>query len=338
MIRQLIVLFFSFSLLIGSFANANEITLYTQRHYDSDKALIAQFTEKTGIKVNVVQAGADELIERLSAEGDNSPADMFMTVDAGRLERAKTAGLLQPLDSDLLKQRIPVSFRDPEGHWFGFSMRARILAYAKERVSADELESYEALANAEWRGRILVRSSSNIYNQSLMASIIAEHGVIGARDWANAISDNMARPPQGSDRDQMRAVAAGLGDVAIVNTYYLGLLLNSTDPKDRSVGESLAIFFPNQERRGTHVNVSGAGITKSSKNKENAVKFLEFLISDGAQATFPAATHEYPVAKGVEWSELQKSWGEFKVDPLYLGVLGDLNEAAIRVFNESDWR
>lgn len=324
-------------LLFSGLVSADQITLYSHRHYESDTALFAKFTEKTGIKVNVVKAKADELIERLKAEGDNTKADILITADAGRLERAKSEGVLQAVDSKVLKERIPAAYRDPESMWFGFTMRARIIAYAKDRVKPTDLSTYAALADKDWRARILVRSSSNIYNQSLMASIVEKQGREKALAWASAVRKNMARPPQGSDRDQMRAVVAGLGDVAVVNTYYVGLLANSSEEKDRKVADSIGIFFPNQKAGGTHVNVSGAGLTKASKNVAAATKFLEFLASDEAQSSFPHATYEYPVVEGIEWSDLLKSWGEFKADSLNLSKLGVQNEAAVEVFNEAGW-
>tara|TARA_Y100000588_G_C14277234_1_gene934983 strand:+ start:3813 stop:4829 length:1017 start_codon:yes stop_codon:yes gene_type:complete len=335
--KNVTLLLSSFLLCLDLFASAEEITLYSHRHYESDEALYAKFTKQTGIKVNVVKAGADELIERLKAEGANSKADLLMTVDAGRLQRAKAADLLQSVDSGVLAERIPTAYRDHDNQWFGLSMRARILVYAKGRVKPGELKSYEDLADPRWRGRIAVRSSSSIYNQSLLASIIVEHGVHEARAWAKAVRKNMARPPQGSDRDQMRAVFGGLADIAIVNTYYMGLLINSSEVKDRAVGKDMALFFPNQKGRGAHVNVSGAGVTKSSKNIEAAIRLLEFLVSDEAQASFPQTTYEYPVVEGVPWSDLQKSWGKFRADSLNLGILGELNEAAVTVFNEAGW-
>jgi iron(III) transport system substrate-binding protein len=313
------------------------ITLYSHRHYESDEKLFKTFTKQTGITVNVVKASADELIERLKAEGANTVADVLMTADAGRLQRAKAAGLLQPIDSTILTERIPAALRDPHATWFGFTQRARIIAYAKERVSAEELSSYEDLVDPKWKSRVVIRSSSNIYNQSLLASMIAAHGEDAARDWARAMRGNMARPPQGSDRDQMRAVAAGLADIAVVNTYYVGLLLNSSDARDRTVGAAMGVFFPNQDGRGTHVNVSGAGVTKASKNRAAAVKFLEFLSSEEAQASFPQATYEYPVVEGIPWSDLQKGWGEFRADSLNLATLGELNEKAGELFNEAGW-
>ncbi len=325
------------TLLVVTSLQAEELTLYSHRHYPSDDALFAKFTEQTGIKINVVKAGADELIERVKAEGDNTAADILITADAGRLERAKAAGVLQPVESEILATRIPANLRDPENQWFGFALRARVLAYAKDRVKPEDLSTYEALAGHEWKGRILVRSSSNIYNQSLLASIIAANGSEKALKWAEAVRNNMARPPQGSDRDQVRAVAKGLGDVAIVNTYYIGLLATSDEASDREAAEAVAIFFPNQEDRGTHVNVSGAGVTKATRNKEAALKFLEFLASDEAQKSFPQATYEYPVVEGIEWSDLQKGWGEFKADDLNLSKLGEFNEEAVMIFNKAGW-
>lgn len=318
-------------------ALADEVTLYSHRHYEADEVLYRQFTDQTGIKVNVVKASADELIERLKAEGENTKADILMTADAGRLYRAKAFGLLQSVESPVLSSRIPASLRDTEGQWFAFTKRARIFAYAPDRVKPEELSSYEDLANEKWKGRIVARSSSNIYNQSLLASIIAAHGEEEAANWAKAVRGNMARPPQGSDRDQMRAVHAGLADLAIVNTYYVGLLVNSEDPEDQDVGNSLKLFFPNRDDRGTHINVSGAGVTKHAKNKAGAVQFLEYLASDEAQKSFPMTTSEYPVVEGISWSPLQEKWGKFEGDSLNLSTLGELNEKAVETFNKAGW-
>jgi len=317
---------------------AGEITLYTHRHYEADEKLFGQFTKETGIKVNVVKSGADQLMERLKQEGENSPADLLMTADAGRLHRAKDQGLLQPAESKILIEKIPAALRDPDGQWFGFTSRARVIIYSKDRIKPEELSTYEDLTDEKWKGRILVRSSSNIYNQSLLASIIAAHGEDKALVWARAVRKNMARPPQGSDRDQMRGVAAGLADIAIANTYYVGLLTNSADPKDREVAKKIGVFFPNQDDRGAHINVSGAGVVKTSDNKADAVKLLEFLASEAAQASFPNATSEYPVVEDVAWSDLLKSWGDFKADTLNLGKLGSLNKAAVKIFGRADWQ
>lgn len=314
-----------------------QINIYSHRHYDSDKILFKKFTDQTGIKINVIKGSADQLIERLISEGGNSPADILFTVDAGRLHRAKVAGILQPIESKILSENIPPSMRDEDGYWFGLTVRARVLVYSKERVTPDQLSTYEDLANRKWRGKIAVRSSSNIYNQSLMASIIASNGSRKALTWAKSIRKNMARAPRGSDRDQARAVAAGLADVAIMNTYYLGILANSPDAKDREVFKKVSVFFPNQNDRGTHINISGAGITKSSKNKKDAIKFLEFLSGSDSQKTFGSVNYEYPIKIEANQSELLNSWGPFKYDKLNLSVLGANNAEAVKLFDKAGW-
>ncbi|MDA3874396.1 MAG: Fe(3+) ABC transporter substrate-binding protein [Kiritimatiellae bacterium] len=322
----------------AGFLTANEpLVVYSHRHYAADEKLFTSFTETTGIPVQVLKAGANELMERLKSEGDRTRADILITADAGRLEEAKAAGFLAPIQSETLTSRIPEPYRDVDSHWFGFTRRARVLVYAPDRVTPKELSTYEDLADPKWRGRLLCRSSNNIYNQSLLASMISANGEDDALERARDVSRNMARPPQGSDRDQIRAVAAGLGDVAIVNTYYLGLLLTSPDPNVRELAKPLRIFFPNQEGRGTHVNISGGGVLKSSEHKENAVRLLEFLVSDQAQKVFPATTYEYPVVEGVEWSDLQKSWGRFKADDLNLTQLGEAGKKAVQLFNLAGW-
>ena len=314
-----------------------QINIYSHRHYDSDKILFKKFTDQTGIKINVIKGSADQLIERLISEGGNSPADILFTVDAGRLHRAKVAGILQPIESKILSENIPPSMRDEDDYWFGLTVRARVLVYSKKRVTPDQLSTYEDLANRKWRGKIAVRSSSNIYNQSLMASIIASNGSRKALSWAKSIRKNMARAPRGSDRDQARAVAAGLADVAIMNTYYLGILANSPDAKDREVFKKVSVFFPNQNDRGTHINISGAGITKSSKNKKDAIKFLEFLSGSDSQKTFGSVNYEYPIKIEANQSELLNSWGPFKYDKLNLSVLGANNAEAVKLFDKAGW-
>ena len=266
-----------------------------------------------------------------------------MTVDAGRLVRAQSMGLLQPVTSALLEANVPAHLRDPEGHWFGLTQRARVIVYHPDRVSPDELSTYADLTHPKWAGRILIRSSSNIYNQSLLASIIANEGEAEAAAWAAGMVANMARTPQGNDRDQMKAVAAGEGDLAVVNTYYVGLLINSGDEYEREVGAQVRVFFPNQDAagqdgRGAHVNVSGAGVTKSAGNLDNAVKLLEFLTGAEAQELFSAANHEYPVNPAVSPSPLLQSWGDFTADDLPLHRLGELNADAVRVFDHAGWR
>ncbi len=314
-----------------------QINIYSHRHYDSDKILFNKFTEKTGIEINIIKGSADQLIERLINEGENSPADILLTVDAGRLYRAKIANILEPVNSSLLKKNIPHNFRDPENYWFGFSVRARVLVHSKDRVKPNELSTYEDLATSKWKGRIAVRSSSNIYNQSLMSSIIEVHGSEEAHKWARAVRSNMARAPRGSDRDQARAVAAGLADVAIMNTYYIGKLKNSKDPKDREVADKVSVFFPNQNNRGTHVNISGGGLVKTSKNKKDAIKFLEFLSTQESQDVFGNINYEYPVNIKNNKSELLKSWGDFKFDKINLSILGKNNSEAVKIFDKAGW-
>lgn len=313
------------------------VNVYSHRHYDTDQQLFKRFEELTGIEVKVVKASADELIQRLEAEGQASPADVLITVDAGRLHRAKSKGLLEPIDSSTLKSNIPVNLRDPEGYWFGLTKRARVVVFSKDRVDPADLATYEALVNSEWKGKILVRSSSNIYNQSLLASLIAASGREAAKSWAQGIAANFARSPKGNDRDQVKAIAAGEGDVAIVNTYYLGRLLNSDNPEERKAGQAVGVFFPNQDGRGTHINVSGAGLTSSSKNRENAIRFLEFLSGEEAQSAFAQANFEYPANERVEASELLDSWGKFKGDPVNLAELGRNNSEAVKIFDEVGW-
>ena len=320
-----------------STASQAQLNIYSHRHYDSDKVLFKKFTEKTGIEINIVKGSADQLIQRLISEGENSPADILLTVDAGRLYRAKEAGLLQPIRSRTLYRNIPSSLRDPDNEWFALTVRARVIVYSKERVSRDDLSTYEDLASSKWKGRIAVRSSSNIYNQSLMASLIEVNGKKKALDWAKAVRLNMARAPRGSDRDQARAVAAGIADIAIMNTYYIGKLASSSDPKDREVVKKVAIFFPNQKNRGTHINISGAGVTISAKNKENAIKFLEFLSSAESQDVFGSINFEYPVKIANNKSELLKSWGSFKSDKLNLSILGKRNSDAVKLFDKAGW-
>ena len=314
-----------------------DLNIYTHRHYDSDKLLFKKFTDLTGIKINVIKGGADQLIQRLISEGENSPADVLLTVDAGRLERAKSLELLKPVYSDILIKNIPINMRDYDNHWFGLTVRARVIVYSKERVNKNELSTYEDLANPKWKGRIVARSSNNIYNQSLMASIINANGSDSALDWAKAVRANMARKPRGNDRDQARAVASGIADLAIINTYYLGLLENSTDSKDRKVAKKLGVFFPNQNNRGTHINVSGGAVTASSKNVEQAIRFLEFLTNEENQKVFSGVNYEYPLRFKHIDSKTLLSWGSFKTDSINLSILGKNNAKAVKLFDIANW-
>ncbi|WP_372869418.1 Fe(3+) ABC transporter substrate-binding protein [Planomicrobium okeanokoites] len=318
--------------------DSKEVNLYTARHYDVDDELYAKFEEETGIKVNLIKGEADELLERIKREGDATQADLFLTADAGRLHRAKTDELLQPVSSDLLDEQVPENFQDSDQMWYGLTKRARVILYDKETVKPEDLSTYEALTEEQWNGRVLIRSSENVYNQSLLASFIEINGEEQAKEWAAGMVNNFARDPEGGDRDQAKAIAAGIGDVAIMNTYYFGQMLNSEDPEEVKVAEGLGVFFPNQDTTGTHVNVSGAGVVKAAKNKDNAVKLLEFLSAPEAQETFASANYEYPVNPNVEPSELLASWGEFKEQDIPLSVLGDNNSKSILIFNEVGWK
>jgi iron(III) transport system substrate-binding protein len=318
--------------------NTDVLNVYTHRHYESDQELFKRFEEQTGIKVNVINATADELIQKMTLEGRNSPADVLITVDAGRLHRAKESELLQSIESSILDSIVPGHLKDKDNKWFALTKRARVIAYAKDRVNPEELSSFEALTNEKWKNKLLIRSSGNIYNQSLLASIIANHGDEVAKEWVSGIVKNMTRTPRGNDRDQVKAVAAGEGDLAIVNTYYIGLMANSSNPEEVSVAQSIGIFFPNQETTGTHINVSGAGVARYAPNKENAIKFIEFLLSEEAQSLFALSNFEYPVNINVEVSETLLQWGDFREDTLSLSLLGENNKKAVILFDEGGWR
>lgn len=317
---------------------AEELTVYTHRHYESDQDLFKQFEKETNIKLNIVNASADELIQKMSLEGEQSPADVLITVDAGRLYRAKSQNLLQPISSQLIDSIVPTHLKDENGQWVGLTKRARVIAYSKEEVDPTKLSTYEELTSEQWQEDILVRSSSNIYNQSLLASIIANNDKAFAEKWAQGIVDNMARAPKGNDRDQVKAVANNEGQLAIVNTYYIGKLLNSEDENEVKAGESVTIFFPNQETTGTHINVSGIGIAKYSPNKENAIKFIEFLLKEDAQNIFAGSNYEYPVNPNVEPTGILKEWGDFKEDKLPLNELGKNNKEAVIIFDKVGWK
>ncbi len=314
------------------------VNLYSHRHYDTDKELFALFTERTGIEVNIVQAGDDELMARLEAEGAKSQCDLFITADAGRLGLAQQRGLLQPVRSKVLEANIPAHLRDPEGHWFGLTMRARVIAYNKQKVNGSDLGTYAALTDPKWKGRLLVRSSENVYNQSLVAAMIERSGEQAAYDWAKDIVANMARQPQGGDTDQLLAVAEGIGDVAIVNSYYVGKLMAGTEPEKQRARDVLAVAFPSMGGHGTHVNVSGGGVARHAPNPENAIALLEFLISDEAQALFAGGNKEYPVKPGIPIPAELAAFGEFTADTLDLVVLARNNAQAVKIMTAAGWR
>jgi len=323
-------------------AETEEVNLYSARKEALIKPLLERFTKETGIEVNLVTGKADALLQRLKTEGRNSPADVLLTVDAGNLHRAKEAGLTQSFESEAVADAVPAQYRDPEGHWTGLSLRARPIMYVKDEVDPSELSTYEALADPKWKGRICIRSSSNVYNQSLVASMIAADGTETTQEWAEGIVENMARPPKGGDRDQIKAAAAGQCDIAIANTYYLAGMLKSDDSSEKEPAEKVAIFWPNQpgagDGRGTHVNVSGATVTAASENTDAAVQLIEFLVSPEAQAWYAEVNGEYPVREGVEISPVLAEWGEFKADDLDLVRLGELNSAALMLMDRAGWK
>lgn len=317
--------------------NKEEINVYSGRHYRSDEDLFKKFSEQTGIRVNLVKADTDQLINRLKLEGKNSPADLLITADAGRMIAAMDDGLLQPVTSDEILKIVPAYLRDNDAYWVGFTKRARVLVYHRDRVSPEELSTYEDLILPEWNGRILVRSSQSHYNQTLMASIIAANGTEEAEKWASGLVKNMSQSPRGNDRDQVKSIAAGVGDVAIVNTYYMGLMLNSPNAEEQAVARQMGIFFPNQNDRGAHVNISGIGITASSKNVKNAQKLIKFLLSYDSQRTLSEENYEYPVNPDVPWPSLLEEWGRFKEDTLSLSRLGRHLHDAMIIFNTAGW-
>jgi len=317
---------------------ANEVNVYSHRHYDTDKQLFKMFEEKTGIKVNVVNAKASALIKRLESEGSKSPADVLITVDAGRLFQATEKDLLQSIDSKYLLDNIPTQLRDKNNKWFALTKRSRVAVVKIDSNLENELKTYEDLADPKFKGQIMVRSSNNIYNQSLLAAIIAHHGEEYALNWAKGVVSNMAHEPKGNDRYQVKAIANGIGGIAIANTYYIGKMVDNKDVSQADAVKKVKIVFPKFEKGGTHINVSGAGVAKYAPNKENAIKFIEFLASPDAQKLFAEGNFEYPVLKGVESSKIVKSWGNFKDDTISINTLGENNKLAVKIFDKAGWK
>jgi iron(III) transport system substrate-binding protein len=315
-----------------------EVNIYSYRQENLIRPILDSFSEQTGIQVNLVTGAADGLIERLRNEAAASPADVLLTVDAGRLVRAREMDLLQAVESTTLTERIPVAYRDTDSHWFGLSKRARVIFYDPQAVSEDELPGYLELTDPRWNGQICVRSSDNIYNQSLLAAVIAHQGQEPAEQWAEGVVANMARDPQGNDRAQITGVAVGVCDLALANTYYYGRMLESSDPTERENAEQVAIHFPSLAEYGTHVNISGAGVTKHAPNRDNAVALLEFLASDTAQRFYADVNHEYPVVDSVEPGATVAGWGTLNADSLNVTRLGELNQEAVRTFDRAGWR
>jgi len=326
------------ALLFSTVAVADTVNVYSARHYDSDQELYDAFTIETGIEVSVLEGDSDMLVERIQREGIASPADVLITVDAGRLWRAVQAGALQEVESDVLEERIPAHLRHPDGYWYGYSQRMRLIYYNPERIDPEMVATYEDLAKPELEGKICIRSSNNIYNQSLLASMVEIHGVEGAEQWAQGLVNNLARQPQGGDTDQIRGVAAGECDVAVANHYYYMRLADSDDPADREVADKVAVMLPNQDGRGVHVNIGGAGVVKHAPHRDNAIRFLEFLASEEAQEIFARANYEYPVTEGVERHEALAEWGDVKLDELNMDALGSNNPDAVRIADRVGWR
>lgn len=321
--------------LVSTYA-ANEVNVYSHRHYDTDKQLFKMFEEKTAIKVNVVKADANALIKRLESEGEKSPADVLITVDAGRLYQAKSKDLFQAIDSNFLIENIPANLRDDENKWFALTKRVRAFVVPKD--SNIQITTYEDLIKPEYKGMIMVRSSNHVYNQSMLAAIIAHHGEEYALKWAKGVVSNMSKNPKGDDRYQVKAVANKIGQIGIANTYYVGKMIGNKDIAESEAVKNVKIIFPKFENGGTHINVSGAGVAKYAPNKENAIKFIEFLASAEAQELFANDNFEYPVTKGVKKNSIVESWGEFEDDKISINELGMYNINAVKIFDEANWK
>ncbi len=323
----------------SAWSQSKALNLYSARHYQTDEALNANFTKLTGIKVNLIEGGEDALMERIRNEGANSPADVFITVDVGRLWRAEQLGLFAPVKSKVLEARIPASLRDPAGNWFGFSTRARVIVYNKGKFKAGDIADYEDLAAPRFKGTVCTRSGSHTYNLSLMGAMIGALGEQKAETWAAGVVANLARTPKGGDTDQLMAVAAGECDIAISNTYYIARLMRSEKPEDRRAIDKLGVIMPNQNNRGTHVNISGAGMLRFAPDKEAAVKYLEYLASDQAQLYFADGNNEWPVVVTVDSSNpALKTLGKFKIDPVNIAMIGKNQPVAQKIFDRVGYK
>lgn len=321
----------------GAAQAEGELNLYSSRHYDTDERLYSEFEAETGITINRIEGKADELIARMVAEGANSPADILLTVDTSRLERAKTAGVLQPIDSAVLEERIPGNLQDADNEWFGFSKRARIIFYDKNDVT-DPPKTYADLADPKYKGMICIRSGTNVYMQTILAAIITHAGEEQAREWAAGVKDNFARDPQGGDTDQLRGLVSGECDIVMSNTYYFARAIRTDVKGVSSDRDMIGWVFPDQDGNGAHVNLSGGGVAAHAPNKENAIRFLEYLSSDQAQQYFSAGNDEYPAVKGVTLADSVKALGEFKEDEVSLSDVAKNVPAAQRLFNEVGWQ
>ena len=320
------------------YAFAEEVNVYSARKEALIKPILDQFTEQSGIKVNLITGSADALISRIKTEGKFSPADVLVTTDVGRLHRAKEQGLLQSTSSNVLTQQIPSNLRDGDGQWFALTKRARPIMYVPSRVQESELSTLEDLADDKWKGRVCIRSSSNIYNQSMVASLIEQEGSQKTQAWLNDFVKSFARPPKGGDRDQIKAAVAGECDVAIANTYYLAGMLAGNDDSQREIAKQVKVFWPNQQGRGAHVNISGAGVVKHAPNAAAAKQLLEFMATQQAQDWYAKHNNEYPVVEGVTWSDELKGFGQFKAEDVKLQRLGELNTEAVKLMDKAGWR
>jgi len=336
MIKGLLIV----SVFISTILSAGDVVnVYSHRHYAVDKKLYKEFYKQTGIKVNLLKASSVQLIKRIEKEGKYTKADVLLTTDVGMLELARSKDIFQPIESKFLNKIIPTYLKDKDNLWFALTKRARVIAYNIDEVKPNELSTYQELAKAKWHDKIVVTKATEVYNQSLLASIIVNDGKAKAKEWATGVKQNMARKPRGIDKDSLRAIASGIGDVAIVNTYYIGQMMKGRSFSDRATSEMIGVFFPNQgkDESGTHINVSGAGVVKYSKNKENAIKFIEFLASVKAQELFAKVNFEYPVNPNANTSELLKSWGTFKEDKTSLYKVGHENINAVKMLNQVGW-
>jgi len=339
-LRFLVIAVITFVTVGSSFAN--EVNLYTSRHYDSDDALYQKFTNDTGIKVNVISGKGKALMERLASEGVNSPADVFITVDAGNLWKVQKDGMFQSISSDTINSIVPENLRGPNNEWIGIAKRSRVIYYNPVNVSAEDMEglTYEDLSDPKWKGRVAIRSSGNMYNQSLVASLIANNGIDATEKWAHRFVGNFARKPEGNDRAQIMAVANGEADVAVANSYYIGLMLSGKKGEEQqAAARKVELHFPGQDGRGAHINVSGAGLMKNAPNANNAVKFIEFLLSEEAQSHIVNNTYEFPMLEGVAPSDLIAQFGSgFKEDQTSVASYGEFNPEAVKLMDRVGWQ
>lgn len=323
--------------LVSSATVAQSLNVYSFRKAELIRPLITQFEQQTGITVNLVSGKADHLIKRLATDGKKSHADVLLTVDVARLENAKTLGLLSPINSDKLNRNIPATLRDKGNYWFGLSIRARTLFVAKEKVNFLNLKDYLDLAHPQWRGKICIRKGTHYYNRSMVAALIHNNGHEATKNWIEAISKNLAKRPNGGDRDQLRSLATGYCEIALANSYYYGMLAASPKALDRKVYDQVAILWPNQSKAGTHVNISGAAMTKASKNKQQAIAFIEYLTTKEAQKTYSETNFEYPVRADIKPSEMLTTWGRFKGDKQAITQLTKYHAQATALIKSSNW-